>query len=298
MKNSFAFIHLSLLSISDNVLTTICLNARRKTSLSQNSSNKKDTKKNVENFFNLKKFSTFTYNFFTLIELLVVIAIIAILAAMLLPALQNARESGRSAQCSSNLKTLGSAIQMYANDYNGYYIHRTGDFINHESSGIARFSQYVGGPSYHQISTDETIRDASNIPKVFFCPSTEPCKPEELRYRTYAFGCAYGDDYNAVPLYKSTSMPYRGDGVTPIALSKIMIVADKYSYNNHEMNSNLINAKYDNYGMLYTRHNKRCNFLMATGNVMTKTSNELIGSTDCYVLYGKPAKITYVVNGL
>jgi prepilin-type N-terminal cleavage/methylation domain-containing protein/prepilin-type processing-associated H-X9-DG protein len=53
---------------------------------------------------------------FTLIELLVVIAIIAILAAILFPVFAQARETARKASCQSNLKQLGTAWMMYAQD--------------------------------------------------------------------------------------------------------------------------------------------------------------------------------------
>ena len=61
-------------------------------------------------------------SFFTLIELLVVIAIIAILAAMLLPALQQARERGKNASCKNLLNTCGKALQMYAGDNNDFHV--------------------------------------------------------------------------------------------------------------------------------------------------------------------------------
>ncbi len=58
---------------------------------------------------------------FTLIELLVVVAIIAVLMAMLLPAVNQAREMAKRIVCGTNMHQIGTGLSMYAGDHNGKY---------------------------------------------------------------------------------------------------------------------------------------------------------------------------------
>ena len=115
--------------------------------------------------------------FFTLIELLVVIAIIAILAAILLPALNSARERGRIANCISNLKQIGTAAFMYADDHNGMLPGsnhcttckaplNTGLYSWGTGKLVPLLSGYIGGPSV------PTSTEGRNVVKTYFlCPS-------------------------------------------------------------------------------------------------------------------------------
>lgn len=74
------------------------------------------------------------YFYFTLIELLIIIAIIAILAAILLPALNSARERAQSLRCLSTEKQYGNAAILYIGDYSGHLMPNqiNGSWINSE----------------------------------------------------------------------------------------------------------------------------------------------------------------------
>ena len=103
--------------------------------------------------------------YFTLVELLVVIGIIAVLAAMLMPALQQARERGRSTSCLSNCKQIGNALMMYV-DSNDAVIPELS--VKNAAGGKVSWAAHMWNLKY--LPTE----------KLFYCPtSTRKGTPSE-----------------------------------------------------------------------------------------------------------------------
>ncbi|MDR1480794.1 MAG: DUF1559 domain-containing protein [Planctomycetaceae bacterium] len=117
---------------------------------------------NFHDFYSRKSFLSFVFGF-TLVELLVVIAIIGTLIALLLPAVQAAREAARRMQCSNKLRQFGLAIHTFHDSNNAVPGHATGPNLN-RTAFVMMLPFFEESSRYEQIvdHDDYSVTESNN----------------------------------------------------------------------------------------------------------------------------------------
>lgn len=227
---------------------------------------------------------------FTLVELLVVIAIVSILAALLLPVLQEARESARTIQCLSNLKQAAVLLEVYVDDFDGYYPRINRNFKWSTSSGAPVsanvWTEALGG-LYLDYPTQSNDWGAGRH-GVFRCPKSPSCLSGGNGWHNGGSGAnmspSYGVDYGInkklVPSAWNTTPAWEPRPIRKSSLRRSVIAATDTT-NNSEVSSGGTNTstfwdgcwKY----RVHTRHGGRANFVFVDGHALSNLEYALNG---------------------
>ena len=154
---------------------------------------------------------------FTLVELLVVTGIVSVLIAALMPALSAARRHAQTIQCGSHLRSIGQAMQQYANDYKGRIPRDYWYGLEYTQGHILwaeAFGKYLGHPM-PEVRDLSAARDGVLAPElarvgVYQCPAfPDPRQPLDYVSNAWWAGVAGV----SAPLINVTRMPRSGEVV-------------------------------------------------------------------------------------